>query len=44
MWNLTTGRRGEIEMADRLFSPVFELLHDPNKFAKVFVDEFGAIA
>jgi hypothetical protein len=38
------GTAGEIEMADRLFGPVFEPLHDPNEFAKVFVDEFGAIA
>jgi hypothetical protein len=38
------GTTGEIEMADRLFGPVFEPLHDPNEFDKVFVDEFGAIA
>jgi hypothetical protein len=38
------GMAGEIEMADRLFGPVFEPLHDPNEFAKAFVDEFGAIA
>ncbi len=38
------GTVGEIDMADRLFGPVFEPLHDPNEFGKVFVDEFGAIA
>ena len=38
------GTAGEIEMADRLFGPVFEPLHDPKEFDKVFVDEFGAIA
>lgn len=37
------GTSGEIEMADRLFGPVFEPLHDPQEFDKVFVDEFGAI-
>ena len=38
------GTAGEIEMADRLFGTAFEPLRDPNEFAKVFVDEFGAIA
>ena len=38
------GTTGELDMADRLFGPMFELLHDPNEFAKVFVDEFGAVA
>ena len=38
------GTSGEIEMADRLFGPVFEPLRDPKEFDKVFVDEFGAIA
>jgi hypothetical protein len=37
------GTIGEIEMADRLFGPVFEPLRDPHEFAKVYVDEFGAI-
>jgi hypothetical protein len=32
------GTVGEIEMADRLFGPAFEPLHDGNEFAKVFVD------
>jgi len=38
------GTSGEIEMADRLFGPVFEPLHNAEEFGKVFVDEFGAIA
>jgi hypothetical protein len=38
------GRAGEIEMADRLFGPVFEPLHDESEFNRVFVDDFGAIA
>ena len=38
------GTAGEIEMADRLFGPAFEPLHDPNEFSKAFVDEFGAVA
>ena len=38
------GRAGEIELADRLFGPVFEPLHDENEFNRVFVDDFGAIA
>jgi hypothetical protein len=38
------GTSGEIEMADRLFGPAFEPLHDANEFNKVFVDEFGAVA
>ena len=38
------GVTGEIEMADRLFGPAFEPLHDIDELNKVFVDEFGAIA
>lgn len=38
------GVAGEIEMADRLFGPAFEPLHNIDEFNKVFVDEFGAIA
>ena len=38
------GTAGEIELADRLFGPVFEPLRDRNEFNKVMVDEFGAIA
>ena len=28
-------------LADRLFGPAFEPLHNPAEFAKVFVDEFA---
>jgi hypothetical protein len=38
------GTSGEIEMADRLFGPVFEPLRNPDEFDRVFIDEFGAIA
>jgi len=38
------GTAGEIDMADRLFGPVFEPLRDDCEFRKVFADEFGAIA
>ena len=32
-----------LSLKDRLFGPVFEPLKDPDFFAKVFIDEFGAI-
>jgi len=38
------GTAGEIELADRLFGPMFEPLRDEAEFNKVMVDEFGAIA
>ncbi len=38
------GVEGVVEMQDRLFGPVFELLKDPAVFQRVFVDEFGAVA
>lgn len=38
------GIEGEIALADRLFGPVFEPLRDPDVFAQVFVDDFGAPA
>ena len=34
---------GDIDLADRLFGPVFEPLKDEEFFSKVGVDEFGAI-
>jgi hypothetical protein len=37
------GTRGVVELKDRLFGPVFEPLRDPMYFAKVSVDEFGAV-
>lgn len=38
------GTRGEIDMTDRLFGPVFAPLRDEEEFRRVMVDEFGAIA
>jgi len=38
------GLRGTVSLADRLFGPVFEPLHDEEYFRQVFVDEFGAVA
>jgi hypothetical protein len=38
------GTEGEIALRDRLFGPIFEPLRDASVFAKVFVDEYGAIA
>jgi hypothetical protein len=38
------GTEGEIALRDRLFGPVFEPLQDPDFFARVFVDEYGAVA
>jgi len=37
------GTVGEIDLADRLFGPVFEPLRDEDEFKKVGIDEFGAI-
>jgi hypothetical protein len=37
------GVRGEIDLSDRLFGPVFEPLRDPEVFSKVGLDEFGAV-
>ena len=38
------GSGGEIDLSDRLFGPVFEPLRDPDAFARVEVDEFGALS
>ncbi len=37
------GTRGVVELADRLFGPVFEPLKDPAVFESVSIDEFGAV-
>ena len=37
------GVKGEIDLSQRLFGPVFEPLRDPELFRRVFVDEYGAI-
>lgn len=38
------GTRGEIDLSDRLFGRVFAPLRDPEIFAQVRIDEFGALA
>jgi hypothetical protein len=38
------GTCGELDLEDRLFGPMFEPLKDPEFFARVRVDEFGAPA
>ena len=39
----TDGVSGEVDLAPRLFGPVFEPLKDPEMFASVGIDDFGAI-
>ena len=38
------GVKGEVDLSDRLFGLVFEPLKDPAFFARVTVDEFGAVS
>ncbi len=37
------GVHGVVDIADRLFGPVFEPLRDPLVFAQAFIDDFGAL-
>ena len=37
------GLRGVVDLSERLFGPMFAPLKDPELFAQVRVDEFGAI-
>jgi Protein of unknown function (DUF2442) len=37
------GVRGEIDLSERLFGPMFEPLRDPEVFSQVKLDEFGAV-
>ena len=37
------GTKGTVSIAERLFGPMFEPLRDPEVFAQVRVDEFGAV-
>ena len=39
----TDGTVGVVCLKDRLFGPMFEPLKDPTFFARVFVDEYGAV-
>lgn len=41
--DFSDGTHGTVDLADRLFGPVFEPLRDPVLFGQVFVDEFGAV-
>jgi hypothetical protein len=36
------GVRGIVDCAETLWGPVFEPLRDPERFAEVTIDEFGA--
>jgi len=36
------GTRGEVEMASRMFGPVFQPLKDPEYFARVTLTDYGA--
>ena len=36
------GTRGEVDLKDQLWGPVFESLRDPAEFARVKLDDFGA--
>jgi hypothetical protein len=35
---------GEIDLAERLFGPMFEPLREPTLFSRASIDEFGAIS
>jgi len=37
------GVEGEVDLSGRLFGPMFEPLKDPQVFAQVGVDQFGAV-
>lgn len=37
------GVKGEVDLTDSLYGPVFEPLKDPEFFAKVDIDDFGAV-
>jgi glycine/D-amino acid oxidase-like deaminating enzyme len=39
----TDGVKGEIDLSQRLFGPMFEPLQDPEFFFRVGLDDFGAV-
>lgn len=36
------GTQGVVDLSERLFGPMFEPLRDPERFAEVTIDAFGA--
>ena len=38
------GVKGEVDLSDRLFGPMFEPLQDLEFFARVTIDDFGAVS
>ena len=44
LWvEFSDGVSGELDLAHRLWGPVFEPLEDPKLFAQVRIDEFGVV-
>ncbi len=37
------GVKGEVDLSDRLFGPVFEPLKDPEFFSQAGIDQFGVV-
>lgn len=37
------GMKGEVNLSNRLFGPVFEPLQDPEFFSRASIDKFGVI-
>ena len=37
------GVQGEVDLSERLFGAMFEPLEDPELFARVRIDQFGAV-
>ena len=40
---LADGVKGEVDLSNRLFGPIFEPLKDLNFFAQAVIDEFGVV-
>ena len=38
------GVKGEVDLSDRLFGPMFEPLQDSEFFAQVTIDDFGVVS
>lgn len=37
------GVKGEVDLSERLFGPIFEPLKDPDFFSRADIDTFGAV-